>query len=107
MCAVRAPPSFHITHTFAIHHDYTARDANDTSSIMRVDITDDEPTIRPSNSGSSCGGGALVEDTASVGVVFQANEAREGQGESEFQCKSIERRAVDSPLGGGNVIPEL
>ena len=66
---------------------------------MGVDTTDDELTIRPPNSESSCGGGALVEDTASVGVVFQANEAREGQGESEFQCKSIERRAVDSPLG--------
>ena len=110
MCAICAPPSFHITHTFAIHHDYTARDA-DTSSIMRVDTTDDKPTIRPPNLGSSCGGGAIVEDTASVSVVSQANEAREGQGESEFQCKSIERRAVDSPLGmegeGGNVIPEL
>ena len=121
MRAVRAPPSSHSTHTFARHHNYTARD-DDASSIVSTDTetteteggdtTDDEPTIRPPNSGSSCCGDAL-EDTASEGV-FQANGTRDSRGgENELQSKSMERSVVDSPPGmesdgdRGDMTPEL
>ncbi|KAG6333510.1 hypothetical protein ID866_5573 [Astraeus odoratus] len=89
----------HPNHHSHPHHHLNTRD-DDASSILSTDTeatetdggdtTDDEPTIRPPNSGSSCCGDAL-EDTGGQGEgVFQADGIREDGERDDRQDRSVE-----------------